>query len=346
MDKSTEFTIADVARIAGVSVSTVSRILNGKQDVAKATRERVQQVIADLGYSPHAQAQSLRAGKTRNIALLFPMKYPGNLPFNALEMDFILGAASAAAEKAFFFSLLTASVSEQSLLNLYRSAQADAVVLMHIHLHDWRVDLLRRNNYPFVMIGHTNDNTGLTFVDLDFEASVLAAFEHIVSLGHRDIGFLGLPSGAREQGFGPAAREWVGYEQALGKYQLAPLYREVNYNAQDILEAALQLIDEQPHLTAIVTTHEFASLSIIQALTMRGYRVPDDCSVIAIMTEQIAELNMPPMTHIDFPSHFMGYKAVEMLIRSLEGELVEPEQVLIPPRLVARNSTAPVRIRP
>jgi len=341
MVNSNDFTISDVAKTAGVSVSTVSRILNGKQDVAQATRERVQQVIDDLGYSPHVQAQSLRAGKTRNVALLFPMKYPGNLPYNALEMDFIIGGASAAAEKEFFFSLLTASVTQQSLQGLYRSAQVDAVVLMHIYLQDWRVDMLRRNKLPFAMIGHGMDNAGLNFIDLDFEAAILAAFEHLVTLGHRKIGFLGLPGEMREQGYGPAVRGWSGYEKAVQTYQLARLYREASFSSQDIFDAALQLLDEQPDLTAIVTSHEFAPLSIIQALTMRGHTVPNDCSVIAIMTQKIAELSTPPITHIDFPSHEMGYRAVDMLIRTLEGELVMPEQILIPPRLIVRSSTAP-----
>ena len=93
MNDPENYTIADVAKVAGVSVSTVSRILNGKQDVAPATRERVQQVIRELGFAPHAQAKRLRAGKTHNLALLFPLKYPGNLPYNALEVEFILGAA-------------------------------------------------------------------------------------------------------------------------------------------------------------------------------------------------------------------------------------------------------------
>ncbi|HEX2907270.1 MAG TPA: helix-turn-helix transcriptional regulator, partial [Phototrophicaceae bacterium] len=91
MANSNTITITDVARAAGVSVSTVSRILNGKQDVAAATRERVQQVIEELGFSPHAQAKRLRAGKTHNIGLLFPLKYPGKPPFNSLETDFIIG---------------------------------------------------------------------------------------------------------------------------------------------------------------------------------------------------------------------------------------------------------------
>ncbi len=342
MDKSEGLTIADVARAANVSVSTVSRILNGKDDVALATRQRVQQVIEELGYIPHAQAQRLRAGKTRNVALLFPLKYP-NLPFNCLETDFIIGAAAAAAERGFFFSLLTAPVTKQGLLNLYRGAQADGLILMQIYEQDWRVDLLRSKECPFVMIGHCADNTGLSFIDLDFEAAVVSAFEHVVALGHRHIGFLALPAEMRQAGYGPAVRGWAGYQRALQTYGLSAFYREVSYTPRDIFQAMLDLLDEQPALTAVVTTHEFASLSIIQALRKRGRNIPDDCSLIALMTEQIAELSMPPTTHIDFPSHFMGYRAVDMLLRMLEGKLDEPEQILISPRLVIRSSTGPAK---
>ena len=336
-------TITDVAKAAGVSVSTVSRILNGKQDVASATRERVQRVIEDLGYTPHAQAQRLRAGKTRNIALIFPLKYPGKLPYNTLEMDFIIGAAAACGEQEFFFSLHTMPISKRTLLDLYRSAQIDGLILMQIHRQDWRVDLLRHHNYPFVMIGHCDDNDGLSFIDLDFEAAVVAAFDHVVALGHRQIGFLALPADMRQRGFGPAAREWAGYQRSLQAHGLSAVYREVSYATQDIFAATLSMLDEQPELTTIVTTHELAALSVVEALRLRGRSIPDDCSVVALTTEKIAELITLPLTYVDFPSYAMGYQAVDLLIRTLADRLSEPEQILIPPRLLIRGSTAPAK---
>jgi DNA-binding LacI/PurR family transcriptional regulator len=343
MPESTDLTIADVAQAAGVSISTVSRILNGKQDVADATRERVLQVIENLGYSPHAPAQRLRAGKTRNIALVFPVKYPSDTPFNPLDMDFIVGAAAAAGQQNYFFSLLTTPLTKSSLLNLYRSSQVDGLVLMQIHDQDWRVNLLRENGYPFAMIGHSSDNTGLSFIDLDFEASVTTAFDYLVSLGHQRIGFLAQPNDLRENGYGPALRSWNGYQQSLEKHGLEPFYREVNFVGREVFAATLNLLDETPDLTAILTPHAYSALNIIQALSERGLRIPDDCSVMTITAERIAELSTPPLTNIDFPSYEMGYRAVDMLTRTLEGTLLEPEQILLPPTLVIRNSTASVK---
>lgn len=339
MANSNQHTIADVARAAGVSVSTVSRILNGKQDVASNTRERVQQVIDELGYSPHAQAQNLRAGKTRNIALLFPLKYPGNVPFNPLDMDFIVGGAAAAGEQDFFFSLLTAPVNRRNLVNLYRSAQVDGLVLMQVHTQDWRVNTLRQYGYPFVMIGHTDDNAGLKFIDLDFAAAIQTSLEYLYNAGHREIGILSHPAALREEGYGPAMRSWEGYQAALQSYAINGHYREVSFSSSDVYNSTQALLDEVPSLTAIFTTHAYTALNIVQALTERGLRVPEDCSVIAVTTDRIADLSTPSLTHINFPSYDMGYRAVKMLIQMLRDDPQEPEQVLIPPQLVLRGST-------
>ncbi|MBK8021797.1 MAG: LacI family DNA-binding transcriptional regulator [Chloroflexi bacterium] len=191
MDESREYTIADVAKRAGVSISTVSRILNGKQDVAAATRERVKQVIDELGYTPHAQARSLRAGKTHSIAMVFPQKNPATTPFNPLDLEFMVGSATAAGERSFFFNLVTAHLNKRALLEMVRSAQVDGAILMQIHVQDWRVELLREKGFPFVMIGHAAENTGISFVDLDFEMAAQVAFEHLIGLGHRQIAFWG-----------------------------------------------------------------------------------------------------------------------------------------------------------
>jgi DNA-binding LacI/PurR family transcriptional regulator len=339
MTDSSELTIADVAKAAGVSVSTVSRILNGKQDVAAATRERVLKMIEQLGYAPHAQAQQLRARKTRNIGLLFPLKYPGNVPYNSLDTDFMVSAAASAGEQNFIFSLLTTPVTKQSLLNLYRSSQVDGLVLMQIYLNDWRVDLLRDHGYPFVMIGHAEDNEGISFIDLDFEGAIMTAFEHLIQSGHKQIGMISLHKNMRENGYGPAVRAWNGHQQIIKRHRIAAHVREASFVQQEVFEATLSLLDEVPDLTAIVTPHANGALSIIQALTERGRRVPEDCSVVGFTSEQTARATRPALTSIDFPALEMGHKAVEMLIKTLTGELDEPEQILIPPKLIIRNTT-------
>ncbi len=333
-------TIVDVARAAGISVSTVSRILNNKPDVAESTRRRVLQVIEELGYTPDARAQGLAAGKSRTIGLLYPIE---NLGLTNLELDFFVGAATAAGEADFFFNLITQPVTRNRLLNLYRSAQIDGVILMQINVQDWRVDLLREHGYPFVMIGHCADNTGLSYIDLDFESAIIKAFEHLLELGHSEIAFLAHPPVWHEQGFGPAVRSLLGFRRACETYGLNAPYRKVNLKVQSAYRATLELLDAHPDLTAFVAVDGGTAMGTLRALQQSGRRVPDDISVLAVTTEKVAQLITPPLTNIDFPTGTMGQRAAEMLIKKLRGESTAPEQIVLEARLIIRESTGPVK---
>lgn len=339
MPETNDITIAEVAQAAGVSVSTVSRILNNRPDVAEATRQRVQQVIEDLGFRPHAQAQRLAAGKSRSIALLNPLQVK---VITYLEMGFFVGAANAAAEENFFFSLTTKPVSEDYLLSLYKSAQVDGVILMEVHMNDWRVELLRQHDYPFVMIGHCANNTGLHFIDFDFENAIIKAFDHLVELGHQHIAFMAFPTQLQQAGFGPAVRAQVGYRKALEKHGLEAICVEVDMTDPDVSGATVQLLDEYPKLTGLVTVQIEETVGVIRALHQLGKKIPDDISVVAIASEKTAQLVTPPLTATNFPTYEMGYKASKMLINLLKKEPLEISQMLLPPDLIVRQSTGSV----
>jgi DNA-binding LacI/PurR family transcriptional regulator len=330
-------TIADVAKAAGVSVSTVSRILNDKPDVSEATRQRVQKIIEELRYEPHAQAQNLAAGKSRTIALLFPIEHTG---YTQLELDFFIGAAQAAGERGFFFNLMTASINETNLFGMYRGSQVDGIILMQIRMEDWRVDFLRQHQYPFVMIGRCEDNTDLHYIDLDFDGGIDKAIEHLTQLGHQCIGFLTRPAVMREQQLGAAVRSLNGYLHACEEHSLQPIYREVDLTLEGMYQATLDLLEEQPNMTAIITINGATAASVIRALAAKGRAVPEDFSVLALTTGKIAQLMTPPLTSIDFPSGVVGYRAAEMLINQLESNPIEPVQILLPPELIIRESTA------
>ncbi len=340
-DTSQPLTIADIARLAQVSVSTVSRILNDKPDVAEATRQRVLKVIQETGYTPDVSAQRLASGaatgRSRVITLLFPTDHA---EFTQLELDFFIGAAASCSKYDAFFNLMTEPMDADHLLNLYRTGQTDGVILMQIRMDDWRPELLTRHEYPFVMIGRCATNERYRYIDLDFEQAVEIAFEHLVALGHRRIAFIARPSSARVQQIGPAVRLMAGYERALAHHGLAPLYREVNLTVPDVYEATLSLLDEAPELTAVVTVHGASSAGIIRALRDRDRLVPDDCSVVALATERIAQLVTPALTAINFPTDTMGYQAATMLIQALQQPALPVEQILLQPKLVVRESAS------
>ncbi|MDZ4766221.1 MAG: LacI family DNA-binding transcriptional regulator [Chloroflexota bacterium] len=329
-------TIEDVARIAGVSVSTVSRILNDKPDVSEATRQRVRAVIEQLGYVPNLQAKSLAIGKSRMISLLFPMEHG---KFTQLELDFFLGAASAASKRGYFLNLYSEPMDAAGLLKSYRGGQIDGAILMQIRMDDWRPPLLREHHHPFVMIGRCADNTGYSYVDIDFEAGLRLAFEHLIKLGHRHIGFIARPASMRRQKLGPAVRLLNGYLKACELFDIFPAYREADMTAEAVGAATRDLMDDDPTLTALITVSGVAATGAIRAFNERGRRVPQDMSVVALASNRVASLITPPLTAINFPTDTMGYRAAKMLIARLEGKTHETQHVLLAPELVIREST-------
>ena len=328
-----DLTIDDIARLAGVSVSTVSRILNDKPDVAHGTRQRVKQVMDELGYSPHTLARRLAVRRSRSIALVFPL---GDTAGRGEVATFIVKAAFAAEAENYLFSLVAAPATESRLLNLYRSAQVEGVILMEVHMDDWRVELLRKHGYPFVMIGRTADNSGLSFIDLDFESAIVLAVDHLVQLGHRRIGFFNSGELLRA-GYGPAVRSNLGYERAQATYNIE-LQRFESENTEESVAAVLQ-----SNVSGVVmATHSELSLpDFLRRVQQRGYRVPDDLSIVCLQADDIAKNLIRPMTSITFDIDTAADWAARALINQLEGRSTDVEQKLLPPQLIVRESTLP-----
>ena len=336
-------TIADVAKAAGVSVPTVSRILNDKEYVAEETRQRVYAAIRTLGYTPHTQARRLRGGASMTLALHHPIESPHDLS-SAIETSYFTGTAEAASEKEYFINFLVSQLTPESLINMYRSNQIDGIILLQVRMDDWRVNLLRENNYPFVMIGRCADPEGLCFIDLHFEMAMLQAVEHLVELGHRNIGFLTYPQSWRNIGIGPAVRSLDGYEDALNQYGLRSSYREIGLNSvEEGFEATNDLLQESADLTAIITVSHLTAAGSIKALAQHGRSVPQDCSVMAIgFGGNFANVVTPSLTTLEWSPYEISYQATIMLTEKLANKKLPAQQVLVPPRLVVRESTKEV----
>lgn len=342
MRNNRQTTIADVARAAGVSVSTVSRILNNKPDVAKKTRAQVLDVIEELNFQPHVQARVLASGKSKIIALLYPVDSRNGQPIDQLHLDFMVGAATGAGEENYFFNVITNVIDENALLKMYQSQQVDGIILMEIDLHDSRVKLLQENKYPFVMIGRCANNDGLIYLDLDLEKSVITAFDYLVGLGHQKIAYLGYDASSHERGFGPAIRGWEGFEASIRKHNLEKVYREPRYIRDDMYTTTLDLLEQEPDLSAIVTMADAPVAGVFEALRHKGYILPNDFSVIGLAIDRLANIMTPTLTAIRFPAYEMGYRAAKVLIKYLSNDEDSDIQEIIEPVLVERDSVAPV----
>ncbi len=156
-------TIVDIASASGVSVATVSRILNDKPDVAVETRERVLRVMDEIGFAPQSAWRQIRSGRTGLIGMHVPQE------FNPPNLRVIMAAALGVEDAGYSINIITRTLNDSELLGLFRSRQVDGMLLLEILTDDHRPSLLRDHGHPFVMIGHRVDNTGLSFADIDID---------------------------------------------------------------------------------------------------------------------------------------------------------------------------------
>lgn len=333
-------TMLDVARRANVALSTVSYALNGTRRVSEATRRRIFQAMAELGYQPHALARGLASKRSRIIALLFPALPRG---FGATELEFVTAAAEAAQGRGYHLVLWpTESHAVGELHQLVRQSLVDGVLVMEVRLNDERIELLRQIGVPFSMIGRTASASGIDFDDIDFEQTTRDAVTYLVQLGHRQIAFLNHAEEAFVAGYGPSVRGAAGFDQVVRAAGLRPISRFCGDTALAGQEVFEELIQAHPDLTALVTMNERATVGVMQAVAGRGWRIPDDLSIVScVSSARVAEMTLPPLTAMTPPSAELGRLGVEMLIAQLEGGRHELAQRLLPCRLVVRGSTGP-----
>ena len=332
-------TIRDVAKEAGVSVATVSRVLNNKPDAANETRKRVEDAITKLGYARSTQWEQLTTGKSRAISLHFPY---AETTASYVYLDFITGATTACEERDYRLHLITRPMEEADLLDLYRSNKSDGLILMKVQLQDWRVDLLRREELPFVMIGHTEDSAGASFIDYDFEAAMRIGINHLYALGHRNIGYVSAMPSQHSQ-HGPTVRALRAYKATCESLSLPLLNYETDQSLRHIRLLTVNMLNEHPELTALVTMREMVEAAIYGAVHDAGLRIPDDISVLGLASLQGPELTNPALTALDFPAWSMAYEAGNMLIDQLEEVDITVKEVLREPTLTVRASTSPIR---
>ena len=331
-------TIIDVARQAKVSPTTVSRIINDRADVSIETRAHVKRVMEELGYVPRVQAQSLASGRSKTVALLFPLE---DAQASQLELSFVLGAARAAEDVGFYFNLLTNPTTESSLEQLIRSAQFDGALIMNVTMDDWRIRRLADAEFDFVMIGRTREPKELSYVDFDFEEAAVRMLHYLHGLGHREIGFITRPQGTRLEGLGPNVRLYNGFLRVTEELGLQRHVRETNRTPDDASAAFASLLTEAPKVTAIVTTHGYSTVGVLREATARDLSIPQDLSVLTIATPKIARTLSPALTAVDFPSYDMGYEAARILVERISGTSDQsPRQKLFAPDICIRNSVA------
>jgi DNA-binding LacI/PurR family transcriptional regulator len=327
-------TINEVARRAGVAKTTVSHAISGKRPVAPATRERIFKAMHDLRYSPSPIARRLAGSPSHTIALVLPLASP---TIADVEVRYITSIGAVVNQHGYTFLTLTAPhVNVDDLRQIVYSGLVDGVLLMRIQQKDERVKLLRETDIPFVLIGRTRDNKGLTYVDLNGEAAIGLAVDYLIELGHHVIGYIS----SDDLNFAFAHRIARGFKRSCEKHQILPIMSPAAWSADAGYQATLALLEQHPDMTAIIAFSEVVTVGVVSALRDIGRKVPEDLSVISFDRSEHLRLASADLTAIDTRSEAVGAQAAQMLISLLENKPLEHEQVLMPPLLIMGKSTA------
>jgi DNA-binding LacI/PurR family transcriptional regulator len=330
----TTASMADVARLAGVSAQTVSRVSNGYAGVTEETRRAVLAAMKELGYRPNSAARALKRGSFRTIGVItFSLATTGNV--RTLE-----AIATSAAHEGYAVTLLPVALPTQdevrgAFTRLEELAVDAVVVIMEVHLLDAAALTLP----PHVQVVVVDSDAGdrYTVVDTDQAGGTRTAVRHLLDLGHRTVWHLAGP----EDSFAAQRRAdaWRATLTEAGRVP-PPLLRG-DWTAASGYRAGLDLAAHED-CTAVFAANDQMALGLLRALHERGRRVPADVSVVGFDDIPEASSFLPPLTtvHQDFAE--VGRLCVETVLRTVrEGEVPERGTTLVPTRLVRRASTAP-----
>ena len=333
-------TMVDVARAAGVSASTVSYVLTGARPISAATRERVEQVIQELGYTPNALARGLKGKRSKIIAMLYPTRTRG---IDLSGLEYILGASDLAQAHGYHLLLWTTEADAVDDLSRYvRQGLLDGAVVMQVKLHDERIEVLRRAGLTFAMIGRLAESDGIDFADTDTDQCARVALDYLKGLGHTHIGCLNPPREDLNAGLGIGVRIRDSVKRAARSRGLKVTNVECEYSATSGIDAFDRLVARDPELTAVVAFNEQAVPGVLIGAERRGWQVPQDLSIVSIvMTAQAALMMTPPMTTVSPSASGIGRAGVDALIQRLEGKLVHTSQMLFEGELAVRGTSGP-----
>lgn len=333
-------TMQDVADKAGVSLSTVSYALSGSRPISEQTRKRVQRAMRDLGYAPNEMARALKSRRSRMLALL--MADPARLPGGS-ALDFLLPAAEAAQERGYRLLLWPSEPkSAAEYRELSRSGLIEGALVMEVGMRDPRIPLLEQAGIPFAMIGRTADPAKHAYVDIDFEATMRETVDRLFLLGHRDIAMLNYPEQKRRTGYGPAVRGLAGFDAAMRSHALVPISRNCSDRPGAIGALVSEVLETTPRPSAFICMHEGIVPTVLRTIEVRGLKIPEDVTVIAIASSKgISEALHPTVSTLRLEAPELGRIGVNALIDRLEYPDAQLVQRLLKATLVERASSGP-----
>jgi len=332
-------TIKDVARRAGVSPSTVSRVISKHPRISKETIERVTRVMEELGYHPNSMAKGLVSKATHILGVILPR--PAEELFQNYFFHEVLRGILAQTNRS-GYDLLIASGSTESdeletVKRLVRGRRVDGIILLSSKTKDPLIQFLNEVRFPFVIIGRSPDFPDVPTVDNDNVQAAYDATRHLINQGHERIGFVSGP-----QDLTVSQDRLAGYRRAMLEAGLdisddwiveGEFLQETGYRAMSML----MNLPERP--TALVVIDDIVAFGVLHGLNELGYSVPQDICLVGFNNISLSEHTSPPLTSVDIGTYQIGYMTAQTLIKTIAKEPMHQTRNIIPHRLIVRGSS-------
>lgn len=336
-------TIKDIAKEAGVSTATVSKVINGKMYVSSATRERVLQVMQRLSYVPNASAANLarRASKT----ILYADSFYKGLPYQNPHMfDIICGVSHELSRKGYRLSLLNLESCGKKPKEIFEEAilsrVADGIILNGVYATAQIERLMLRYDFPQICIGKPEFDTILSWIDTNHALSASLAVEHLVGGGCRKIAFVG--GRKSDKIFMDRLR---GFRSAMQSSGLDVRERWISYNESDvntIYRSVLELLDASEIPDGLICTNSLMAVGALRAIEERHFSIPDQISLIAFDDYPYSPTVSTPPTVIDIDLFSLGVHAGNLLLKKVRDPAMLIQTYTALPRLLQRSTTRKV----
>jgi LacI family transcriptional regulator len=328
-------TIVEVAEKAGVSLGTVSRVLNNDIHVSPQTRERVSTVVRDMGYVANRQARSLKGSRTNIIGMLVPDLGTGYIGEIMRGVDTELGLNQL---DMMLFTTHRAAVKEANYVANMAQGMVDGLLLVLPRNPADFIGTLTNRNFPFVLIDHQGTSSPCPAVGATNWQGAYNATEYLIKLGHIRIGFI---SGSMD--LGAAVDRLDGYTSAIRAHHVTEdprlIYHGTFFQPEGFAGASA-LMDLQDPPTAIFASNDVMAMGAMDAVRNRGLRVPEDVSILGFDDIPQAEVVRPALTTVRQPLRDMGAFAAQMLIDRLKNPEKQMTRIELPTELIVRASTS------
>lgn len=335
-------TIKDIARECGVSLSTVSLVLNNNPRISPATREKVLKAVERHQYQPNAFARSLASQSSRVLSVVVPDL--NHVFADTYFGEIVSGIYDRASELNYKVLLDVANqrfVSSGEYVNILKSKRVDGSLFIGSSIHDTYLAKVAEERLPMVLVNHYLPDQSLSFIAADYKNTALIAAEHLTHLGHTCIGFL---SGTNTYTALDLREHFIAQCAARGLSEQNLPWADGWFTEQGGYEATAWLLERYPHMTAIMGGNDKMAIGAMRCLKERKLRVPEDVSVMGVDDAPAAAFTNPGLTTVRHHLFQIGAQAVDVVISLFKGE-TDLIQKTLPVQLIVRESTGPAARR-